>query len=470
MLDLLDSIDRRMRRIDKWLPKTPRPCTESKTESLLDFIPRITPRYQAPAHLRALTELFERAERERVLAVVSMPPRHGKTETELHGIAWTLKRTPQKQVAFVGYAARFAEKKSRKARELAIKAGVPIAADAASRQDWRTGVEDGGLWATSIGGQMTGEGFHLMLVDDPVKDRATAESSVYRDHHYDWFNDTAFTRLEPNGSCIVTQTRWHPDDLAGRLITDGWELVNLPAVRADDTALWPERWPLEKLRVIEEQLGVYGWESLYQGNPRTRGGALFHDAVYHADNELPKTGLRIALGFDLAYTAKTHADYSVVVALAMDKDGVAYVLDVKRMQAEATVFGDTMRKMQTEHGGAVLTGFVGGTEQGVVQFLTLSGIRMHAIPAREDKFVRAQPVAAAWNAGRVRLPHDKPWLSAFVGELADFTGVGDRHDDQVDALAGAYHALASTVTGAPRAFQTKFTPSDTPGGKSPFQW
>lgn len=442
-----------------------------RAEALLEFIPRITPRYQAPGHLQALADLFERAERERVLAVVSMPPRHGKTETELHGIAWTLLRAPQKQVAFVGYAARFAEKKSRKARELAIKAGVPLAADAASRQDWRTGVEDGGLWATSICGPMTGEGFHLMLVDDPVKDRATAESATYRDHHYDWFNDTAFTRLEPNGSCIVTQTRWHPDDLAGRLIADGWECVNLPAIDDAGAALWPERFPLEKLRPIQEQLGVYGWESLYQGNPRTRGGALFRDAVYY--DELPRSGLRFGLGFDLAYTAKTHADYSVVVALAVDSDGIAYVLDVRRQQVEATVFGETMRRVQADHGGTVLTGFVGGTEQGVVQFLARSGLRMHAIAAKEDKFVRAQPVAAAWNAGRVRLPRDKPWLAALVGELADFTGVNDRHDDQVDALAGAYHAITGNNTiGAPRAFPTRFVPGDAQPSwsKTPFQW
>ena len=120
--------------------------TDRAPESLLEFIPRITPRYQAPGHLAALTALFERAERERVLAVVSMPPRHGKTDTELHGIAWTLGRAPHKQVAFVGYAARFAEKKSRKARELAIRAGVPLASDAASRQDWLREIRSSYVW------------------------------------------------------------------------------------------------------------------------------------------------------------------------------------------------------------------------------------------------------------------------------------------------------------------------------------
>lgn len=470
MLDLLDNIDRQVKQLEKWLPKTTsQRSTKHRPETLIEFIPRISPRYSAPAHLKPIADLFERVARgERVLAVVSMPPRHGKTETELHAIAWSLARAPHKQIAFVGYAARFAEKKSRKARDLAQRAGVPLAADAASRQDWRTGVEDGGLWATSIGGQMTGEGFHLMLVDDPVKDRATAESAVFRDHHYEWFNDTAFTRLEPNGSCIVTQTRWHPDDLAGRLIADGFEPVVMPAIDLDGKALWPERWPVERLDPIREQLGAYGWESLYQGSPRVRGGALFREPHYY--DQLPP-GLRYGLGFDLAYTAKTHADYSVAVAMAMDREGIAYVLDVRREQVEAPVFAETMRRMQTQHNNTVFTGFVGGTEQGNVQFMLRLGLRLHAIPARAEKFVRAQPVAAAWNAGKVLLPRDKPWVSAFVDELADFTGVNDRNDDQVDALAGAYHALdTSSGIAPPRAFPTKFVPGEQGSTKTLFQW
>lgn len=406
--------------------------------SLMDFVPWASPRYVAPKHLQPFVNLIERAERgERVLAVVSAPPRHGKTEIEVHAIPWMLRRDPAKQIAFIGYAARFAEKKSRKAREIAKQVGVPLANDSASKQDWRTGVEDGGVWATSIGGQLTGEGFHMMLVDDPVKDRRTAESPVYREHIYDWFNDTAFTRLEPKGSCIVTQTRWHTADLAGRLIADGWENVRLPAIDDKGNALWPERWPVERLRRIQTKLGEYGWASLYQGQPFPRGGKVFRDACFYEG--LLEAGFRVSIGADFAYSEKSRADYSTIVVLA-ELEGDYYVLDVYRERVESPKHAAALRLVQLRYGVPVHA-YIGGTELGVVSFMGQAGVRIRVLPARGDKFSRAQPVAAAWNAKKILMPVDAPWLDAFLEEFGEFTGVRDRHDDLVDALAAAFDAL-----------------------------
>lgn len=384
--------------------------------------------------------MFERIVRGDVVrAVVSTPPRHGKTELLIHGMVYLLADNPARQLSYIGYATTFAEDKSRKARTIAREVGVPISAEARSRKNWRTGVADGGVWATSITGPLTGQGFGVMLVDDPIRDRATAESSTYREHHYEWFNDTAFTRLEPGGSCIVVQTRWHPDDLAGRLIRDGWEVVNLPALSDEGAALWPERWPAERLLEIKAQLGEYGWASLYQGQPRPRGGALFRDVHFY--DRLPEAPRRISIGLDLAYTQKTHADYSVAVVLA-ELGGSYYVLDVIRAQVEAPEFAARLRQLMATFPGVVPSWYVGGQEQGIVSLLGQMGIPIHALPARSDKFVRAQPVSAAWNTKRVLLPQGPSWVSSFVGEVATFTGVSDPTDDQVDALAAAFDALS----------------------------
>lgn len=405
---------------------------------LVDFIPALSPRHAAPRHLAPLLARLERARHERLRVVCSTPPRHGKTESLLHLIPWLLIADPTTRIAYISYALRFAEKKSRKARELAIRAGVPIAADSRSKADWRTGVGDGGVWATSIGGSITGEGFEVIIVDDPVKDRATAESASAREHHFEWLTDTVFTRSE--GSVIVNMARWHEDDLSGQLLKKlGWEHINLPAIDDAGAPLWPERWPLDRLEEIRATLGEYGWSSLYQGAPRPRGGAVFRDVHYYT--ELPKT-FRVGVGIDLAYTAKTSSDWCAAVVLA-ESDGVFYVLDVKREQATPPTFAAHMRSIKAARPGARWLWYTSTTEIGMADLLrSESGIPVAGEIAVADKFVRAQPVAAAWNREKILLPEGKPWVADFVAEVCSFTGKAGDKDDQVDALAAAFDVLA----------------------------
>src|ERR1700722_17712740 len=183
----------------------------------MQFVTSVSPRFREPPHLEPFVQLLELADRQSVKAVCSVPPRHFKTETIKHAIVRMLLRNPSLRIIYAGYSQTYAEKKSREIRELALRAGVPISDDASSRKDWRTGVGDGGLWATSIGGPITGEGADVEVIDDPVKDRATAESAVERAKLWDWCREVAFTRLEPEGSCFLIQTRWHVDDPAGQL-------------------------------------------------------------------------------------------------------------------------------------------------------------------------------------------------------------------------------------------------------------
>jgi predicted phage terminase large subunit-like protein len=390
---------------------------------------------ETPAHVRRIAASVERvANRDELRLVIAMPPRHGKTETLLRAFAWLLSREPSSTMAYATYGADLARSKSRSARRYARDAGVQLAHDSASVTEWRTQA-GGGLLATGAGGPLTGQGINrLLVIDDPIKNRQEAESALIRDRTWDWFTDVAFTRLEPGASAIVVATRWHPDDLSGRLIADGWDSIVLPAINEREEALWPTRYPLERLRDIERQVGVYTWASLYQGSPRPRGGAVFQDAWYY--DELPPDPFREAIGVDFAYTAKSHADYSVAVRGRAIGDTL-YLTHVYRAQVEMPAFAAHLKAQA----GTRMLARIGGTEKGIVDFLRRDGIRVDTIPASTDKHAFAQPLAAAWNTGRVLLPRHAPWVPTLLDEVLSFTGVNDAHDDIVDALGALHHAL-----------------------------
>jgi hypothetical protein len=175
-----------------------------------------------------------------------------------------------------------------------------------------------------------------------------AESALKRERVWQFFTDVAKTRLNPSASVIVVHTRWHEDDLAGRLVKHhGWEKVNLPAVSPEGAPLWPERYTPAWLKEQREALGEYSWASLYMGEPRPRGGAVFRDVrLYDPQTTVVRSHVwRVAIGVDLAYTAKSRADYSVAVVMAADGKGTCYVLDVIRAQVEAPVFAGMLRNL-----------------------------------------------------------------------------------------------------------------------------
>lgn len=247
------------------------------TISLGEWIPRVTPSFSNPRHLQPLVDLFDRVEHEPIRACISVPPRHSKTETTLHGIARLLQRHPDWTIAYVSYSADIARSKSRLIRDYALRAGVALRDDTTALNEWRT-PQGGGVIAAGIGGPLTGFGVRLLVVDDPHKNRQEADSALIRERIYNWFTSTGLTRVEPGGSVIVVHTRWNNDDLIGRLGRDKevkWSVTSLPAINAKGEALWPERWPLSELRSKERDVGPYDWESLFQQNPTVRKGRIY---------------------------------------------------------------------------------------------------------------------------------------------------------------------------------------------------
>lgn len=435
--------------------RSPAKASLPSTDTLVDFVPQVSPTYAAPHHLAPLIAELERAEREPVRCLVSVPPRHAKTETFLHAIAWWLRRDPSIMCGYASYATNIALSKSNLAREYTKRAGVDLDRSQSAKAEWKTAA-GGGLLATGVGGPLTGFGVHRLIIDDPHKNRREAESATLRSHISEWATSTAFTRLEPGGSVFVVHTRWHPDDLIGRLgKNDGvpWKVINLQAIDDHGVALWPDRWPVGDLEKRRAEVGEYDWASLYQGEPRPRGGAVFGDVrLYRTDDHsghsalplLPKR-LRVTIGVDFAYTAKTSSDSSVAVALGRDMDAKVptfYVLEVLRRQVAPESFARDLGAMSVRHNGAPIHAYISGTEIGNVRLMkSVANVTIHTRPALADKFVRAQPYAASWNAGRVLLPASGgPQIDKFASVHAGFTGLNDAEDDDVDAGAAAHDA------------------------------
>ena len=267
-MDLLRSIQSEQARRNK---------ATLRTASLAEFVPRVSPAYAAPKHLGPLLEVFDRIEHEPVRVALSVPPRFGKTETVLHGIARALVRHPEWTFAYVSYAANVARSKSRLIRDYALRAGVELRPDSKSLNEWRT-PQGGGVLATGVGGPLTSHGVRVLVVDDPHKNRQEADSPLIRERIGGWFTSTAMTRIEPGGSAIVVHTRWNNDDLIGRLKSDEeqeWEVISLPAIDVRGRALWPERWPVAELEKRRAEVGEYDWSSLFQQHPTVRKGRVF---------------------------------------------------------------------------------------------------------------------------------------------------------------------------------------------------
>jgi predicted phage terminase large subunit-like protein len=401
---------------------------------LLDFIPAVRANYERPEHLAQILDVFSRTEHSAVKALISAPPQHAKTTTVMMGCAWRLKRNPALSIGYASYSDNIARTKSREARDYAIAAGVELRDDSSAASEWLT-TGGGGMHARGIGGGFTSLGMQLLVVDDPHKDRAEAESALARQRVYDWFVSVADTRVHPGGSKIIFHTRWHPDDLIGRLAAEGgWEVYNLPAITETGAPLWHRR-PLDFLAERRRQ-SEYDWWSLWMGAPRPRGGEVFKGVKFY--DELPKR-FRIGKGLDLAYSAKTRADFSSSVVL-VEHDDLYYVVDVRRAHEEVPAFARSLRAADLSWPGR-WHWFCSTTERGLAHLLTDEGVKVDDEQASQDKFLRAQPVSVAWNEGRVLVPRDAPWLKDFVEEVTSFTGVTDRHDDQVDALASAFESL-----------------------------
>lgn len=413
---------------------------------LADFVPEVYAGYERPDHLRPITNFFDRVNRgERVLMLVSAPPQYGKSKVMAAGCAQLLARSPEKPIIYGSYGADLAEEKSRDARDIAVACGVELRDDTNNKATWLT-PQGGGLRARGVGGSTIGHPAKVFVIDDPHKDRQEAESPLISQRVYDWYVSVAENRTHPDSSILVAHARWDQDDLIGRLSAlrhprtgkPLFEHFNLSAIRPDGRPLWHAR-PLEWLE--PKKIHEHDWWSQWMGAPRRLGNRLFK-GIAHYEGKLPLR-YRVGKGIDLAVTAKTTACHSVGVVLLEDielpeNDRRWYVVDVRRKQTEITKF---RAELEAVTWPGPWHWFTSAQEENVAELLTQLGVPVVHERAAVDKVARAQAVIAAWNQGRILLPKEAPWLREFVDEIGSFTGVNDKSNDQVDALASAFEGV-----------------------------
>lgn len=427
---------------------------------LVDFATFTLDSYIPAAHHRLIGEHLERVERGELLRLaITMPPRHGKSElASIRFPAWYLGRNSDKRIILASYADSLASTFGRQIRDLIQDDrfrslfSVAMSKVSSAADHWNIEGRRGGLIAAGVGSGITGHGADLLIIDDPIKDAAEADSPTVRENKWQWYTRTAYTRLQPRGAVVLIGTRWHDDDMIGRALAqdeENWVVLHLPALSSDGQALWPTRYPVEELIKIKNTVGLRAWESLYQGRPVPDSGGIFERGWFSVEQAAPVGGREVRF-WDLAATRPKltgDPDYTVGCKMRLYDDGRIYVLDVVRTQESPAGVDRAMMNVARQDGPycPIRWEFEGGAS-GVRDNRNLvtmfAGYDAAGISPQGDKVLRAKPFAAQAKAGNVTLV-EGPWVKRWLDELAAFPYVA--HDDQVDAASGAYNFLVAGI-------------------------
>lgn len=434
--------------------------------------------YEHYRHTELICEqLQEIADGKQKYILIEMPPRHGKSMTVTESFpSYYIGRNPTKRVIAAAYsdglATKFGRMNRNKFSEFAPELfDIRLSESNAATKDWGVSEKSGGMISTGIGGSITGQGADLMIIDDPIKNMKEASSKLIRDNIWDEWEATLSTRLHNGASVIVIMTRWHEDDLIGRLLTRSpydWVRLRLPAIAEEDDlmgrevgqALCPElgfdeEWAESKQIAV----GSRTWNALYQQRPSPAGGSIFkreHIRYYVNTKEQHKEwGLsddvdilpihfdKQAQSWDCTFKAADTSDY-VAGGVWAKKKARYYLLDalVKRMG-----FSDTLKaiRQMSDKWPNARAKYIEDKANGsaVIEMLEkdLSGIT----PVEPDggKQARANAVEPLFEAGNVYFPHPLmcPWIADMIDELVSFPNAA--HDDFVDMTTQALNQLYS---------------------------
>jgi predicted phage terminase large subunit-like protein len=445
-------------------------------------------KWMPAAHLRLLAEKLNDVATGKIQRlIVNMPPRHGKsTLIAQFFIAWYLSLHPRQRVIFASYADGYARQWGAAARDTFYENGEmfgvtcnPKAAagfwEVLANEDGRGWKPTGGyMKSVGVGAGLTGYGAEVIVVDDPVKDYKEAASAVTRENVWHWFNAVLMTRLQPDGAVVLCMTRWHHDDLVGRLLEqdaqgdgEGWEVLNLPALaeigqpdpigRRPGEALWPEAWGAERMERVRRARGSYIWSALYQGRPTPLTGGMFRFddwAQYYTaiqDGDRPAVLMfrvgtivhRVKLDdlttfatVDLASSTKTSADYTVIQVWAIGRGRRLFLLDQTRERAEGPdivpLMWNAYRKWDLSSLWVEQVNF----ELSLIQEARRKGLPVRQVRPKGDKITRALPATAKMEGGMILFPQaGASWWDEFKTEVSGFPKA--KNDDQVDCMSYA---------------------------------
>ena len=430
--------------------------------NLLAFTKYTLPHYQPAAHHTLIAEKLEAVERGEIdRLMINMPPRHGKSELASRRFpAWFLGKNPNKQIIGASYNSELASDFGRQVRnivaskEYGVLFPTRLAEDSKAAGRWNT--SDGGAYvAAGVGTAITGRGADILLIDDPLKDRQEADSETIRENIWDWYTSTAYTRLAPGGRVILIQTRWHEDDLTGRLLEeqakggDKWDILELPAIDKDNNALWPNFYPIDALERIRSVLPSRDWAALYQQRPAPEEGAYFKRDWFRYYDEKPKH-LRVYGSSDYAVT-EDGGDYTVHLVVGVDPDDNIYVLDVWRSQTSSDKWIQALLDLIKTHKPLMWIEESGQIIKSIGPFLEKRMreekiyCRREQVASAADKPTRSRSIQARTSMGKVYFPSKAPWLEAFTSELLVFPA--GKHDDQVDTFGLIGRMLDELVKG-----------------------
>jgi predicted phage terminase large subunit-like protein len=453
--------------------------TEFARNSLAAYARLHWSQFERPKHIEELTRVLhdvDTGKRDRV--IITMPPRHGKSNLCSQFFpAWYLGRHPEEYVICSSYAQNLADDFGRKVRNLladpvhsSVFPESRLSEDSASVQRFAT-TAGGQYFAVGRGGSITGRGGHLIVVDDPIKDREEANSERIRQQLHDWFTSVVYTRLMPGGKILVIQTRWHEDDLAGWLLrehaSDGWELFNMPAIaekderwRKEGEALWPDRYPVDlaegetgsSLTRIRRAIGSSDFNSLYQQRVGAADGETFKEAWMSESlyTKVEHKSMSKYILVDPANSKKKRSDYTAMIVVGLGADRNIYVLDIIRDKLSLTERADKLfylhRKWKPvrtviyeQYGAQADAAYMQEKmEQMSYRF------RLQPIGGILSKTERVRRLVPWYENRRVLMPKTI-WYRDYLGEENDLiklfkeeeylTFPNGHHDDMLDALS-----------------------------------
>lgn len=407
--------------------------------------------------------------------IIQAPPRSGKSELFSRRFpAWAFGQNPNLQIIAASYSTDLASRMNRDVQRIIDSEeyqgvfpettlnGKNIAT--VSGQSLRNSEifeivgHAGAYRSAGVGAGITGMGADIGIIDDPVKDAKEANSQTVRDAIWDWYTTTFYTRLSPKSGILLGMTRWHEDDLAGRLLRemandgDQWRIVSFPAIAEEDEeyrnegeALHPERYDLERLTKIKKAVGSQAWNALYQQRPSSKGGDIIKGAWFKRYSVLPRMK-RIIITADTAQKTKQHNDYSVLLVAGVGHDGGLYVLDLIRGKWEAPELEQKVSDVWNKYKSlGVHKVYVEDKSSGTSLIQNIQRkqrIPIEGVQVDTDKYTRVLGVQGYIESGYIYLPNDAEWIEDFIKECEAFTATDShKHDDQVDAMVMAITEL-----------------------------
>ncbi len=435
---------------------------QEAADSLLSFTEYTLPRYKAAPHHKTICDALEAVERGDIRRlIISVAPRFGKSELASRRFpAWFIGRNPEKEIIAASYNSELAGDFGKEVRNIVASEGYSnvfpstrLAGDSRAANRWHT-EQGGGYAAAGVGTAMTGRGAHVLLIDDPVKDRSEADSDTVRESIWQWYASTAYTRLTADGCVIVIQTRWHEDDLTGRLLEaeklggDTWHKIVLPALDEDGVSLWPERFNKARLEKIRDVVGMREWNALYMQDPVPDEGDYFKREWFAEYDKAPE-GLSIYGGSDYAVT-EDGGDFTEHGIIGVDFNDNIYLLDWWRGQTKPDAWIEQQCNLIIKHQPLCWFGEVGPIRRSVEPFLVRrmaerqAYARLEWLPSINEKTARARPIQARASMGKVFVPKSAPWKDALMTQVLKFPNT--KFDDGVDVLSlfgrGLEHIIA----------------------------